>query len=461
MKPIIFLIFLSIGQSFFAQVVLSDSMFFEILLRNHPLAKQANLLPSFGENTVLKAKGGFDPKAYHQTDQKYYNGSQYYSLMNSGLKLPTWYGIEVKTGFENNRGSYYNPQNKTPNGGLWYGGVAVNLGQGLFIDQRRAELFKAKIYQNSSVFEQKLQLNELVYEAGYSYWSWFLAHHSYEVLSEAMILAQTRLEAISRMAELGDRPAIDTVEAKIQVQSRESMLRQLEADLQKGRLKLDTYLWSESGDPLVLDSLTMPNPNTNLKLQSKSDFNSLLVDSVISNHPYLKIANFKIESLEVEKRLKKEMLKPQLNLQYNLLNEPINYNPFDAVSINNYKWGVSFEMPLFLRKERGDLELADLKVKDATFQMDNSLASINYKIQSSLVDLENSKEQLEIYQKTVLDTKALLDAERNMFNNGESSLFLINARETAYIQAKLKFIELLAKNQQAVIALKFALAKLV
>jgi outer membrane protein TolC len=77
------------------------------------------------------------------------------------------------------------------------------------------------------------------------------------------------------------------------------------------------------------------------------------------------------------------------------------------------------------------------------------------------VDLENSKEQLEIYQKTVLDTKALLDAERNMFSNGESSLFLINARETAYIQAKLKFIELLAKNQQAVIALKFALAKLI
>jgi outer membrane protein TolC len=461
MKKVLIIVILAFGSFSFGQITMSDSSFYEVLLRNHPLAKQANLVPLFGESYVLKAKGSFDPKAYNQTEQKYYSGSQYYSLINSGLKVPTWFGIELKSGFESNRGTYLSSQDKTPTNGLWYGGVAINLGQGLLIDQRRAELFKANIYQNSSIYEQQLQLNELVYEAGYSYWSWFMAHYSYEVLQEAMVLAQTRLEAISRMAELGDRPAIDTVEAKIQVQSRESMLRQLEADLQKGRLKLDTYLWSETGDPLVLDSLTMPNPNTNLKIQSKSDFNTLLVDSVISNHPYLKIANFKIETLEVEKRLKKEMLKPQLNLQYNLLNEPINYNPFDAVSFNNYKWGVSFEMPLFLRKERGDLALADLKVKDATFQMDNSLASINYKIQSSLVDLENSKEQLEIYQKTVLDTKALLDAERNMFSNGESSLFLINARETAYIQAKLKFIELLAKNQQAVIALKFALAKLI
>jgi len=445
----------------FGQVTMSDSAFYEVLLKNHPLAKQANLAPLFGKSYVLKARGSFDPKAYNQTEQKYFGGSQYYSLINSGLKVPTWFGVEVKSGFESNRGTYLSSQDKTPTNGLWYGGVAINLGQGLLIDQRRAELFKAKIYEKSTIYEQQLQLNELVYEAGYSYWSWFMAHHSYEVLQEAMVLAQTRLDAIIRTVELGDRPGIDSVEAKIQVQSREAMLRQIEAELQKGKLKLETYLWSEGSEPLELEAKTTPLPNKDLKIHSREHFDNLIDDSTILSHPYLQIANFKIESLEVEKRLKKEMLKPQLNVQYNFLNEPINYNPFEAISVNNYKWGLTFEMPLFLRKERGELALADLKVKDANFQVDNTFASINFKIRSSFVDLENSKQQLEIYQKTVNDTKALLEAERSMFENGESSLFLINARETAYIQAKLKFIELLAKNQQAVIALKFALAKLV
>jgi outer membrane protein TolC len=148
-------------------------------------------------------------------------------------------------------------------------------------------------------------------------------------------------------------------------------------------------------------------------------------------------------------------------LQYNFLNEPINFNPLDGMSINNYKWGLTFEMPLFLRKERGDLQLAELKIQSAEYQLDNTFASLNYKIQSSLVDLENMSAQLIIYKQTVEDNRTLLEAEKRMFENGESSLFLINVREMAYIQSQLKYIELLTKNQQAAIALKFALARLI
>jgi len=450
-----------LSSSLFAQVIISENDFRNIVLKNHPLAKQANLQPEIGDAYLLKAKGGFDPKVYHQTDQKYFNGYQYYSLINSGMKLPTWYGIELKSGFESNRGSNLDLQNKTPNSGLWYGGLSVNLGQGLFIDQRRAELFKARIYQKSTLAEQQLQLNELFYEAGYAYWSWFLAQQSTIILEEALELAEIRYNAIKRTAELGDRPGIDSVEARIQVQSREVLLRQFEADLQNSKLKISTFLWSENDEPLELEEATIPALENEVETLSAESFNQLISDSVLLNHPYLQIANFKIETLEIEKRLKREQLKPQLNLNYNFLNEPINYNPFDGLTVNNYKWGVTFEMPLFLRKERGDLALTDLKLQGANYQFDNTKASINFKIQSSLVDLANTASQLEIYKKTVEDTKTLLEAEKRMFENGESSLFLINARETSYIQARLKFMELLTKNQQAAIALKFALARLI
>jgi outer membrane protein TolC len=460
MRTVLSVLFIVFCFTLSSQVVFSEQGFQELVLRNHPLAKLANLQPEMGESNLLKAKGGFDPKVYNQIDQKYFKGSQYYSMINSGLKLPTWYGIELKSGLENNRGTYLDLQNKTPNSGLWYGGVAVNLGQGMFIDQRRAELFKARIYQQSSLAEQKLQLNELFYESGYTYWNWFLAHHSSMILREALSLAQVRYDAIKRTAELGDRPGIDSVEARIQVQSRQVMLQQFEADLQNSKFKLATFLWGENEEPLELEEGTLPLQKDSIELQNPVLYRSLLTDSVLQAHPYLQIANFKVETLEVEKRLKREQLKPQLNLQYNFLNEPINYNPFDGISVNNYKWGLTFEMPLFLRKERGDLQLAELKLQSAEFQLDNTFAALNFKIKSSMVDLENVSAQIEVYRRTVEDTKTLLEAEKRMFENGESSLFLINVREMTYIQAQLKYIELITKNQQAAIALKFALARL-
>ena len=47
-----------------------------------------------------------------------------------------------------------------------------------------------------------------------------------------------------------------------------------------------------------------------------------------------------------------------------------------------------------------------------------------------------------------------------MFEIGESSLFMVNSREMDYIQAQLKLIELISKNQTAYIGTLHALGTL-
>jgi len=461
MRRLIALVFVCLFLNYVhGQTTFSDQRFYELVVNNHPLAKQANLKPDFGKYSVLKAKGGFDPKLENEINQKYYNSSNYYSFLNAGLKIPTWYGIEVKSGFEMNEGSYLSPQYKTPAGGLWYGGVAVNLGEGLFIDQRRAELFKARIYQNSTLFEQRLQLNELLYEAGYAYWNWVLAYHSMEIMQESYQLANERYEGIRRTAEVGDRPGIDSVEAIIQVQSRETLLRNYETDFKNNGYNLSTFLWSENLEPLELDNATVPVSLDSVSLESNLLIAESTMDSLVVNHPYLKINDYKIQSLEVDNRLKREQLKPEFALQYNFLNEPVNYNPFNDFSINNYKWGLTFEMPIFLRKERGDVALSNLKIQDEKFNLQNNQAYIEYKIRKAMADYSNGLMQISIYQKTVDDSGKLLEAEKQMFEAGESSLFLINQRELAYIQARLKLIESQVKLQQAKLSLSYAAAGL-
>jgi outer membrane protein TolC len=461
MRKLLLAWFIINGLGITGQITFSDKQFYEIILKNHPLAKQANLETQFGEKAILTAQGGFDPKAYTQTLQKNFNSTAYFNLLNVGLKVPTWYGLEFKSGFESNQGNFLNPQEKTPTSGLWYAGASLNLGKGLFIDQRRAELFKAKIYYQSTFAEQKLQLNELIYESGYAYWNWFMSYNSMQILDEAYRLANERYIAMKRTAELGDRPEIDVVESQIQVQNRESMLRNFETEFMGTRYKLETYLWNEQLLPLELDSLTLPQSMDSVSGEIAPVLTNQLIDSAVTNHPYLQITDFKIKSLEIERKFKKEQLKPEFNIQYNFLNQPIQNNPFTNMSLNNYKWGITFEIPVFLRKERGELAKTNLKLQDEKYNLENSRAYLEFKIKNAWIEYKNALVQLEIFEKTVIDSKRLLEAEIEMFDTGESSLFLINARELAYIQAKLKWVESTAKSKQAFLSLKFNLAQLV
>ncbi|MFM7565401.1 MAG: TolC family protein [Flavobacteriales bacterium] len=453
----LFLAFLWAIARSWGQVPLTEQAFLEVVLKNHPMVLQSNLKPLMGGAAMLKAKGAFDPKFSGSLEQKYYDGNQYYSLSDFGLSLPTWYGLTVKSGLESNRGSYMDPQAKTPGGGLFYGGIYANLGQGLMIDQRRADIQKAEVFKKQNDQEQRYMLNQLVYESGYSYWNWFLAYHTKEIVLKAYEVATQRFEAIKTTAELGDRAFIDTVEAGLQVQNRLSMLREAEMRLANEAAIQETFLWTPETEPLTLSSNSLPS--------ALRDWNASIAlvnyaDSMVENHPYLQISQFKIDALEIDQKLKRDRLKPLVEFNYNLLNEPVNYNPFSSLNINDYKWGMSVQMPLFLRKERGDLQLARLKINDAQLELKQTKAYLKMKIQTAGIELSNSLNQLNILNQTVNDSKALLDAEKEMFENGESSLFLINMRELAYVQSELKRLEWMAKNKQLGYTLGFSTATL-
>ena len=109
---------------------------------------------------------------------------------------------------------------------------------------------------------------------------------------------------------------------------------------------------------------------------------------------------------------------------------------------NNYKAGVQFSIPLFLRKERGDLQLATLKLKEIDLESETAKVLIQNKI--SAIQQELASFQIQEYYTTaiVADYSVLLKAEERKFFLGESSLFRVNARESKLIDSKLKAINL-------------------
>ncbi len=443
-----------------AEKVLTLEAYLDIVQAHHPVAKRADIELLKGAATVMQARGAFDPKAFADMSQKYFKDKEYYSLINGGVKIPTWFGIELKTAFEQNGGLFLNPENNTSGGGLWYAGASISLGAGLFIDKRRAELRRAQLYEEMTQLERQLILNDLLYEAASVYWEWFKAYNTLAVYENALQLATVRFDATKRGAVLGDRPPIDTLEAGIQVQNRRLRYQQAQLDFVNSTALLSVYLWVDGIVPLEVEAGTVPLGVDGLSvLEVEGDLYAKL-DSLVNAHPSLQQYQYKLDQLAISRRLKQEQLKPQLDLNYNAIAQPINGDPFAAYSVNNYKWGFSFNMPVFLRKERGALRLADLKIQEATLDFTLKNASISYKIISSFNDWQTTFDQVNLYTQTVEDYRQLLAGERRLFDIGESSLFMVNSRELGYINAQVKLVELLTKNQKAQLATRFAMGLL-
>lgn len=432
-----------------AQNVLTYDQFMQIVKENHPLARNAELRALSGKYQFRYAQGNFDAKIFSDVDQKYFDEKRYYSLMNSGLSVPAWFGIEVKAGYEHNIGTNVSRQNVTPSAGLWYAGISVPVGQGLLIDERRIELKKARLTESISNQEQILLMNDLLYEAGLAYWNWFKAYGDLLIYQEAVQLAQDRFNAVLSEAKTENRPYIDTLEAGIQLQNRRLSLQEAELKFKNNGLKLSVYLWAEGFIPLEIQENTVPESRKTIAILDLDKSFLLRADTISINHPEINRTLYKIDQLKLDKRWKIEQFIPKVRINYNFLTEPLGGDLFPNYSINNYKWGLNFSMPLSFQKERQAFNLAKVKLETAQMELEAKKKMIETKALSAINTWQTTKNQVDLYQRTVNDYFNLLEGERAMFRAGESSVFMVNSRELGYISAQIKLVELITKNHKA------------
>lgn len=406
----------------------------------HPLVKNANLEISKAQANLMMARGGFDPKLELNYNKKQFQGTEYYSILNSSFKIPTWYGIDIKAGFDENEGYYLDPQNKTPGNGLTSLGISVPLGQGLLINQRMADLQKAKIQVKLSQAEQKLEAIAVLYDASAAYFNWKKNYEEYLLYKNYSTNAQKRYEGIASLIKQGDKPAIDSVEAGIVVKNRLLALEDSKLKLTKAKLELSNFLWIENNIPIELTDVLIPEKKLGKTIQETLNINTLVNQELsLINHPKIEALQSKIDLLTVEKKMKSNMLLPKIDLGYSYLAQP---NPTKPNSTDNYKVGVDFYFPLFLRKERGSLKLAQYKIQETEFTRDLEKVQLTNKISAQKTEIQSLTKQQKLINKLVTDYDTMLKSEERLFTLGESSLFLINTRENNLVSAQLSQIAL-------------------
>lgn len=426
----------------------------DMVRKNHPVAKQASLLVDRAAAELQSARGGFDPAIDVQASRKTFDGKNYYYYTNPELQIPTAAALTVKAGLENNGGDLLTSE--VTNGRSSYLGVELPLGNGLLIDKRRAALQQARILQNQSEQERKNILNNLLLDANIHYWQWAGAHQLYTVYTNFVTNAENRVRLVRNAFVNGDRSLMDTVESYTQLQ--QYRLQQSEAllKLNNAAIELSYFLWREDNTPYSLPENSIPDTSGFTSIQTVPVLNEMLSQSV--QNPLIQTAVWKVRSTEIDKRLKFQGLLPYVSVKANILSKEYDFVKSwnTAYLQNNFAWGVSVQMPLFLRQGRGEYTKAQIKLKESKLE----LAGKQWQTENKVRYYHNASTQLlqqwQLISQMQENYRQLLRNEELKFAQGESSLFLVNSRENKLLEAAQKQIELRVKYLTASYQLTWA-----
>ena len=450
---ILFFKFFSLtGQILDAVKYMTYVEFYGLVIQNHPVVKLAELEIDYAEAELLMARGAFDPKVRSSFDRKSIDGKDYYSEWIADLKVPVWGGIDFKAGREQNTGSRLNPE--LTSGVSTYAGFSVPLGRGLLIEERRNTLKQVRIYQDIAVAERQKLINKIIFSAAKDYWNWYLAFQVVNFNQEGLDLAQNRFEFVREQVRVGEKPGVDLVEAKITLQTRILNYQNALVDFRNSTLYLSNYLWGKNNEPLELSEDVMPPPLASIYVDDA--LLQQLLSQARNNHPEIRKLILKNDQLVIQEQFQREMLKPQLDLNYNFINtSKYDLSELGVIRTNN-KIGVVFEMPLLLRKERGKLQQVRIKQLQIANDQRQLTREIINDVNASYNLLTNLRGLIELQTDVVKNQTFLLLAEQEKFKIGESSLFLINSRETKLIDQKIKAEELKAKYEKALAELVYS-----
>ena len=431
-----------------------------LVFKYHPIVKQAALLSEQAQANVLQSLGYFDPAMKAGFGRKLFGNTEYYNNWNSELKIPLWLaGADLKVGYDRSVGTYVNPQTRTSPEGLSGVGLSIPLGQGLIIDARRSTLRQSKMMVAYAEAEQLKQINSVWYAVVKDYWNWYYTYKQFSLVAEGVELAERRFKALSRQTAIGDKPAIDSVEAYITVQERMIQKEKAKIELQNSQLVLSNHLWNDQGDPLELPLSAVPQEIDENITKPRQSVLDTLIGEAAKGHPELLKLRSKGAQLAIEKSYRQEMLKPKLNVSGTLISNRTSFNGnvpgYYDFNWSNYKFGVEFAFPLFLRSERGKLRQVKLKQRELDYDLQQTGREITNQILASYNDLSAYSSQLNVQVQSILNQQTLLKGESQKFDLGESTLFLINSRESKLIDMKIKRESMISGYQKTLAELYY------
>ena len=431
----------------------ADSLSLEAFLSRvrdtHPLAQQAMEQRRQVAQELRVARGGFDPSISATWDLKRFNGIGYFDELDARLTVPTPWGLDFTMGWERAAGQIINPERKTPGQGLLSAGVSLPIGPRLLTDERRTALRQAELADEGADADRDLAVARLLQGAARDWGSWWEGEARLGIAEEGVALAAFRLDAVRKRVIAGAGAAIDSVEALAEWERRRVLAIEARAAREAARLVVTGYLWGAQGEPVAL-------PATSAPAGMRLVVSRLTLTGAIDRHPAVQQVQVRWLQADAQRRLALVSVVPSANLEVAGLGAGREFGALD-LSGEDYKAGVSTRLPLLARREFGRLRSAEARTTQLRWERDRVRRDVALAVDRATVELRGVEGQLAGQRRVIVATEALLVAEQRRFETGASSLLIVNLRERAVLDERLRLAQLEGRRAAALGALVVAL----
>ena len=437
-----------------AQDTLTLSQYLNIIRTSHPTMRAVSLEGDVADAEILQASGAFDLFFKTKYERKGISDKVKVDNLDAGLELPlaTTLGPRLSTTLRRGDGSSINPENTT--GGESELGVGLNvpLWQGLNTDSRRTSLQKARLRPELAQILMDQERLALLRQASVRYWDWVESGEVMRTMNDIVVIAEDRLRLIRARAGSGEIPTIDTVEAQQELERRRGEYYRAERSAEQASISARAMLWQSEQRILPRAACVRLFPAEQTPGMTQQEQDRL---NAMSARPEVRRLQVQQRSAALDITLAQELQRPLVEAQGQML-----MRSFGTAGDNTFKIGLNISHPLFQRTATAQEELAQVNIQRINFQQSLAERQVQAEIDDAMSAITKAEERIRVAEREVSFSTALQQAEVTKYFAGESTLLVVNIRDRALADARIRLTNARADYQRATAAYLWATAKL-
>jgi len=429
------------------QLTLGD--FLQIVERSHPALQSANYEPDLAEAEIRSALGRFDPVLSFRYDSKVKSGDDKVMTMDGSVELPLdmMFGPKIKADFKRGQGFQIDPESLTSPAGEASFGFALPLFQGIFTDTRRNALRKAMLRPDIARAQYRIERNALLRSAAMKYWDWCEAVEQRKVADTLVEIAKVRLDYQRRISSAGEKARIDTIEVLQEVLRREGERIGSTRLEQQAYIDLIGFIWNPSQPTISSTYTSEPLPERASPSVNLDSAKSL----AMALRPEVKRASLMVETMRFDSSLAQEYMRPFVEFNAGF----ISYDVAKSAPLD-YNLGLRVQQPLLFRQASAQLETSSIAVDRAEITATLIQRIIEIDADNAVISYSRSRERVETAAAEVAAARAMVNAELQRFQAGDSSILVVNLRERFLSEALQRLVSAKADVMKARISLLWA-----
>ena len=370
-------------------------------------------------------------------------------------KLPTGSSIKIDTEHSlvdaNSSSSAINNYNESS---LKFS-LNQSLGKNFFGLTDRAEIKITKINIDNAEYSSLNEIENALYKAQTAYWDIVLKEKELNVKLDMLKKAEKLYSIYKENYERGtvEKADLFAVEANMRAQKNEVLIARLQKEIAKNNL---LFLLNEEDTNIQLQPV-----DSLVTALHCADVYETLKEAVLHRRDY-KIIKNKIESQNIDIKIKKNALWPEIDLEASFLKNGLASNYQDSWNEtsdeNNYEFftGITFRIPLGNRSAKADLEKAKLNREQLILFLKRNERLILKEINNKVKEVNSLKNRVELLTSISKLQNNKLEEEMKHFSYGRSSSDIIIRYENDLLQAHLNLASSLFKYRVSLIDLDLA-----